>query len=271
MVTVLDPTSRTEGHPGRDQDETAVGPTTPWAAGQFATVETFDDSRPTDSWALAWSEAGDDDEDEPYAADPMPGKGLHVLLLGVAAVFAAVGVGGLALTVSDTDSPPATSTTRVIVPVESTQTVRSTVAHPPAPAPTKAPVALTTSRPVAVTPSAGPVPMENVPVPVVTTAVVTTTVTTAVSTAVSTPPEVIADPLPPAITPAASVDWLPDIPVIPFPEHPVIDPEPADPAPPIRIPDIAIPRDPVVIPVVPIVVGQPVSGMNRAGQEGWGG
>lgn len=148
----------------QESDPTVNNPAA-WAAGRS------DESQSGTFWALAWS------QDDDSVAEPLPYVGERfeesavpagetverssapryrrsTLLYGIAASFVAVAVGGLVVTVLNTDSVPATTSPVVVRPAESAVKVVSTPQiRPPASAPAAGPARVvptaTNARPIA--------------------------------------------------------------------------------------------------------------------------
>lgn len=267
-----------------------------WASGAAgrAATESASDGAPSATFrALAWSQDDSTDDDPlPYTGDdytvPQDDSGPTVqihddvtepaakprlrspLLFGIAAAVAAVAVGGLALTLTNTFDTPRTNTVQITQPAQSrpvpqTDAVNRTASPAPfvaPPARTAPPPAAPAPRPVASTPP----PAASAPPPVPAAPPVSAVPE---APAVVTTPEV-AEPAPappPVVKPPIVTDVFPQQPVIPFPDNPIIAPAPVDAAPPeapgwVHPKPIPFPDNPVIAPPPPFANTPNIPGIN---------
>ena len=269
-----------------------------WAAGAAgrAATESASDGAPSATFrALAWSQDdGTDGDPLPYTGDdytvPQDDSGPTVqihgdvselaaapksrspLLFGIAAAVAAVAVGGLALSLTNTIGTPRTTTVQITQPAQTkpvpqTNTANRTTSPAPLvppPARAAAPPAAPVPRPVASTPpAAASAPPQVSAAPPQVSAV-------SEAPAVVTTPEVTepAPAPPPVVKPPLVTGFLPPQPVIPFPDSPVIAPAPVDAAPPAAPgwvhpqPAIPFPDNPVIAPPPPFADTPAIPGIN---------
>jgi hypothetical protein len=260
-----------------------------WAAGRG------DEFQSETFRALAWSQEDDslaeplpfmgDEYSAPEAAPSAPRYRRAPLLLGLAAGFAATAIGGLVLTLVNTDSVPTTTAPVVLQPVQNASIPQSNgdagnqggVFRPAAAAPAKTagspartvlpaantpPIAVSTPAPaVAAATQAAPPPAPEVKTPEVT---VPEVATPEVSPPVLVPPPVFSPPMvsPPVLVPPPVVSppviSLPEVTPQPVP-HPVGPPTfhvPVAPEGPMTLP---LPHVGVPAPAAPIAPAAPAA------------